>query len=186
VKISSPFDDLDKEDDSLEITSLIDVVFLLLTFFILAATFVAPSLDVSLPEASSATKAEGLETALTFSIDQDGAVYHEKNPIELENYKALLSSHAPETPLIFNVDQAAPFNAFLTLIDEAKLLNRQRFLINAQPPSDNGGGVNDELRAESSKEPAALNSQMNSQTNPQTNSQTNSRFDDAPPLSGEF
>ncbi|MDR1657181.1 MAG: biopolymer transporter ExbD [Deltaproteobacteria bacterium] len=127
------FTDDDLDDESLDLTSLIDVLFLLLTFFILAATFVPPSLEVDLPTAKTVQSTRLPERELTFSLNSEGDLFHEKNLIDLEVYRNLIKETLEETPIIFNVDQAAPFESFLTLLDEARSLDRHRFMINAQP-----------------------------------------------------
>jgi biopolymer transport protein ExbD len=132
VNLRSPIDDLDLDNDSLELTSLIDVLFLLLTFFILAATFVPPSLEVDLPKAKTAISARIPERELTFSLDSQGSIFHEQSQIDLQTYRELIIETLEETPIIFNVDKDTPFESFLTLLDEARSLDRQHFMINAQ------------------------------------------------------
>ena len=123
------------DEDSLDLTSLIDVIFLLLTFFILAATFVAPAMEVQLSQAQNLASSQGQDHSQTLSIDADGSIYFEQNRIGLEELKSLLGSASKDTPLIFNVDQNAPFDAFMTVLDEAKSQERHKFLINGRPKS---------------------------------------------------
>lgn len=133
MKLDFQFTDLD--EDNLDITPLIDVVFLLLTFFILAATFAAPTLEVELATAKNLSSSRSEDHTLTFSINGRGELYFERNQINQDELRRILRSHSPETPIIFNVDQAAPFEAFMTVLDEAKGQNRRKFLINGQPKS---------------------------------------------------
>lgn len=123
------------DEDSLDLTPLIDVIFLLLTFFILAATFVAPSLEVQLSQARNLASSQGQDHSQTFSIDAGGLIYFEQKVIDQEELKRLLAAGDKETPIIFNVDQAAPFEAFMTVLDEAKSHERHKFLINGKPKS---------------------------------------------------
>ncbi|MDR1044346.1 MAG: biopolymer transporter ExbD [Candidatus Adiutrix sp.] len=123
----------DLDGDGLDMTPLIDVLFLLLTFFILAATFVAPALEVQLAQARNLRSGQGQGPSLTFSIDAQGDIYYEREKIQAADLEKIMGAHAQETPIIFNVDQDAPFEAFLTVLDEAKSQNRHQFLINGQP-----------------------------------------------------
>lgn len=123
------------DEDSLDMTPLIDVIFLLLTFFILAATFVAPAMEVQLSQAQNLASNQDQDHSQTFSIDAEGFLYFEQNRISPEELKQLLSSGPKDTPIIFNVDQAAPFEAFMTVLDEAKSQERHKFLINGKPKS---------------------------------------------------
>lgn len=128
--------DFDFDDESvLDITSLIDVLFLLLVFFILAATFAAPSIDVSLAKAKTAAAAAEQEK-IVFSVDFSGVVYYLKEKIEKEEISHILAGKAQSTPIVFNVDKAAPFSAFIGLLDKVKELGYSKFLINAQYGDD--------------------------------------------------
>lgn len=130
------FDMLDGGGESVELTPIIDVLFLLLTFFILAATFAAPSIDVTLAEAESAAAAESQIERITLSIDKDGMVHFEKNIIDLENIDAILEGKTPDTAVVFNVDAEAPFEAFISVMDRVKVNGYANFLINANPKSE--------------------------------------------------
>jgi biopolymer transport protein ExbD len=129
VKFEFDFDDA---DSAVDLTSLIDVMFLLLIFFILAATFTAPSIDVVLSKAKTAASTPSQMERVTFSIDASGMLYHEKNIIEKEQIAGILSGKPFDTSIVFNVDEAAPFNAFIGLMDQVKMLGYGKFLINAE------------------------------------------------------
>lgn len=137
MKLDFQLSELD--DDGLDMTPLIDVLFLLLTFFILAATFVAPSLEVQLTQAKNLSSSQGTDHSLTFSIDARGDIYFDQNRINSEELAQILSGHDQETPIIFNIDQGAPFEAFMIVLDEAKSQNRHKFLINGQPKAPAAG-----------------------------------------------
>lgn len=126
--------DFDFESDSaIDLTSLIDVLFLLLTFFILTATFVSPSIEVMLAKAKSAEAASNQTERVTFSINGLGEIFHNKERIEKEQVPAVLAGKPLDTAIVFNIDEQSPFNAFLGLMDEIKILGYGKFLINAQP-----------------------------------------------------
>jgi len=131
MKLDFQLSDLD--EDSLDLTPLIDVIFLLLTFFILAATFVAPAMEVELAKAKNLSSSQSQDLSLTFSIDAAGDLYHEKKQINEEELKQILSAHDKDVPLVFNVDQSAPFESFMMVLDEAKSQEKQKFLINGRP-----------------------------------------------------
>ena len=131
MKLDLQLSDLD--EDGLDMTPLIDVLFLLLTFFIIAATFVAPSMELELAKAKNLSAAQGENLNLTISIDEHGDIFFEQNKIGLDELKNIIGRHGPELPIIFNVDQKAPFESFMLVLDEAKSLERHKFLINGQP-----------------------------------------------------
>jgi biopolymer transport protein ExbD len=119
-------------------TSLIDVVFLLLAFFILAASFAVPAMDVRLSEAKNAAAAKADDRSLTITVNAEGMIFHGPDPINTAELKSILENHPAEAPIYFNVDKDAPFGAFLGVLDEAKSLHRERFMINAKGLSRDG------------------------------------------------
>lgn len=131
MKLNLQLSDLD--EDNLDMTPLIDVLFLLLTFFILAATFAAPAMEVELAKANNLAASQSQDHSLTFSIDGEGKLFFEQNPIDENELRRILIESDKDTPVIFNVDQSAPFEAFMLVLDEAKSQDRRKFLINGQP-----------------------------------------------------
>ncbi len=74
------------------LAAMIDVIFLLLMFFMLTSKFVTPNaLNLALPSSNSTTMAS---PSLTVSIDAGGRFYvdTDKRPIALSNLEALLKS----------------------------------------------------------------------------------------------
>lgn len=121
----------DDFDAGIDLTPLIDVVFLLLLFFILAATFSSPVLNVALPSASTAERTKEDPARLTLSIDASGALYHRDAPMAIGDVPALLASGAAG-PVELRVDRAAPFDAFVGVMDRLRACGRSNVLIAAQ------------------------------------------------------
>lgn len=118
----------DDEEAELDLTPLIDVVFLLLIFFIMATSFTKPVIDIILPESSSATKNTKTQQELVIAITADGTIYYEQKPISEEQLAELLDTF-PDRYLNIHVDKATPFEAFLHVIDYAKLKRNGEFII---------------------------------------------------------
>lgn len=112
------------EDDSgVNLTPLIDVVFLLLIFFMVSTTFDTTSeLKIELPEASAQKKVSDKET-LTIMIDPKGSYYI--NGKRLKNNSAellLLELHRvvgknKDTPVVIQSDAASPVQSLVTALD---------------------------------------------------------------------
>ncbi|MDR1112117.1 MAG: biopolymer transporter ExbD [Deltaproteobacteria bacterium] len=143
MNLDSPLADPWSDDDSLDMTSLIDVVFLLLAFFILAASFAVPAMDVRLSEARNATAAKPDDRSLTITVDGEGRIFCGQEPVGPRELRDVLASHPAEAPIYFNVDRDAPFGAFLGVLDEAKGLRRERFMINARTRPDGPAALED-------------------------------------------
>ena len=69
MKFSTPV----TEEVSINLTPLIDIVFLLLIFFMVSTTFQRETeLEIALPEASAKTKVTEVASAVVLEIDSDG------------------------------------------------------------------------------------------------------------------
>ena len=126
------FELMDGDEGSIALTSIIDVLFVLLTFFILAATFTAPSIEVTLSEAESAAAVSSQTERVTFSIYSDGLLSHETKVIRQEDIPLILEGMEKDIAIIFNVDKASPFESFLGVLDKVKSGGYSNFHINAE------------------------------------------------------
>jgi biopolymer transport protein ExbD len=80
----------------INITSLIDVIFMLVIFFMIGSTFEKPALAVSLPTASSGEVVR--RQMLTVSLDAGGLLYLEGERIEEEILKQRLTAYSRDEP----------------------------------------------------------------------------------------
>jgi biopolymer transport protein ExbD len=128
---------LDKEFDAeIDLTPLIDVVFILLIFFFISSTFIRPSIPVDLAKAASAAASAERQEQLVISIDAEGALFHDGARLLQEDVPGLLQAH-PDLGINLFVDRVAPFEAFLAVLDEARLLEREDVSITTLPePSE--------------------------------------------------
>ncbi len=125
---------LDKEfDGEIDLTPLIDVVFILLIFFFVTSTFIRPSLPVNLAKAASAAASAERTEQLVITIDADGTLFCDAVLLAREDIPALLKAN-PELGINLFVDREAPFESFLAVIDEARLLNREDISITTLQP----------------------------------------------------
>ncbi|MCF7937679.1 MAG: biopolymer transporter ExbD [Spirochaetales bacterium] len=93
------------------ITPLIDIVFLVLIFFVMNASFIKPtSLQISLPETESAGPAETGES-LDIEIEASGLIRVDGNPMNTENFAAFLrrAREKAEDPSSFEQTDARIF-----------------------------------------------------------------------------
>lgn len=106
---------------SIDMAPLIDVVFLLLIFFMLTSNFVPPSLPMQLPRASGGEPA--ISPAVVVSLDAEGQLsidgeICERSGFVLELTKALAFK---ETSTVhFRGDREVAYGEFVDLIDRAR------------------------------------------------------------------
>jgi len=121
-----------KKRDKLDITliSMIDVLFVLLLFFMVSTTFNRNTqVKVSLPEANGA-EAEQSPKMVTLTITANGAYFlkgedgvsHELVNQQLETLKQELQKlveHSKDQPFIINADGKTPHQAVITALEAA-------------------------------------------------------------------
>ena len=117
-----------KEELDVNITPLIDVVFLLLIFFMVSTTFERESeIEIVLPQAAAnAVPAE--DSALEVTIDAEGTFYVNGKRVintKIETLKKAMKQAAgdrKEPPIILSADAQTPHQAVITVMDAARQL----------------------------------------------------------------
>lgn len=134
-----------KEEPTVDLTSLIDVVFLLLIFFMVSTTFERESvLKVDLPEASAVEAREELPEGLELVIDGEGRMYL--------NDQRLLDSE--ERTIIAAIEQLAGEERDLPLVLRADRLTPHHFVVTAMDVAARMGFVNLSIATDRSDGPA--------------------------------
>ena len=110
----------------LNLTSLIDVVFLLLLFFMVSATFEKVGrLQVELPRAEPNAEQEQPPDRVTVTVDVDGQFFVNDQELvntDIETVKRALIGIAGERrdlPVVISADGRAPHQAVVTVMDAA-------------------------------------------------------------------
>ena len=110
------------EEQELNMTPLIDCVFLLLIFFMVTTVFKQPySLQVVLPEAQQAQIVE--EKKLVATITQDGRMEINRHLVTLDDLEQVLLREKEGTrslTLVVRTDQETPHKYLLDLFEVAK------------------------------------------------------------------
>ena len=110
-----------KRRSDLNVTSLIDVVFILLIFFMISSTFDKPAVVVDLPEASAGETVQ--RKGVSVSVDASGRIFLdglETDRAGLVDAVAPLVAAGPDLPAALYCDGAAPFGVVAAIIDALK------------------------------------------------------------------
>lgn len=130
------------EEPELNITPLIDIVFLLLIFFMVSTTFKQEfEVGLELPEASSESRLT--EKPLEIAIDGKGQYF--VNQQKLINTQASSLKRALEKtagsdrkqPVIISADAMTPHQAVITAMDVARQLGFSKLTFATQQPASN-------------------------------------------------
>ena len=102
---------------------LIDMVFILLIFFLVTTSFVRESgVDVQRPKAQSAVTKEKVN--LIIGVTKDGIIYIENHPIDIRSVRAHMERFLAETPegsVIIVADKQSRTGTVIRVLDECKL-----------------------------------------------------------------
>jgi biopolymer transport protein ExbD len=112
-----------EQQGGIDISPLIDVVFLLLIFFIVTTVFVKETgVEISKPRAT--TSADLDRQAILIAVTAESRVWQGGREIGQDGVRAVVAAlleETPETPVIIRADAATPTQATVQVIDSAKL-----------------------------------------------------------------
>jgi biopolymer transport protein ExbD len=121
-----------EEEVDVNLTPLIDVVFLLLIFFMVSTTFIRESeIELTLPEASAEVRENPVDT-IEIAIDKTGRFFVNGNALintQLATVRQALNDVRPadaEPVVIISADSNATHQAVVTVMDAARQVGLTR------------------------------------------------------------
>ncbi|MBU2502811.1 biopolymer transporter ExbD [bacterium] len=121
----------------INVTSLIDVMFLLLIFFMVTSTFKnQPAITLVLPRSTTAT--ETLATPAIVYLTEDGSVYLNDAPVAEDGLSEALEriqGATGEDTIVLRADERAEHGDVVRLIDVLKQSGFTRVSISARVPA---------------------------------------------------
>ncbi len=128
-----------RDDEFIEVqmAPMIDCVFLLLIFFLVATTLkkVDKELPLELPDATAAIEVQQPENFTVISVDQTGAYYLDGTPISvslLQGAVRSLGRESPEIKIRLDIDQRSEFRAAMQILDLLRFENLKNVSINSK------------------------------------------------------
>lgn len=128
----------DFEDDlHPDLTPLIDVIFMLVIFFIMTMSFALPTIDFMLPSSSTAQSQEQRKN-ITISVNKDGEYTYEGRHITREELIGVLQADS-EAILQLEIAHDAPVQHMVDVADLAREYGSGRLSIAAMLKEEGGG-----------------------------------------------
>lgn len=112
-----------RDDLRVELTPMIDVVFLLLIFFMISTTFIeTPGISVKLPEASTSVAEKEPEEVRVY-LSKEGEIFLKEEEISLATLRTHLETYGDQSrnmTFLLMADEAAKHGRVVELMDTAK------------------------------------------------------------------
>ena len=126
---------MDRIDQEINVSPLIDVVFILLIFFIVSATFVSvPGIEVNRPKVQTATSLQ--RNSILFALSNENQLFHGGQKIQLDEMGTVIenSDKKRDKPVIIQVDQWADASILAKVVGQARK-SRSNVSIATRKPS---------------------------------------------------
>src|SRR6056297_2758827 len=128
-----------EEETEINITPMLDIVFIMLIFFIVTTSFIRETgIDPQRPEALTASQQE-LGNIL-IAISATGQIWMDKRQVELESVRQLVEqarNESPESSVVIIADESSETGILIDLMDQVRLGGILNISVAAQPA---GGG----------------------------------------------
>lgn len=125
------------EDTEINITPMLDIVFIMLIFFIVTTSFVKET-GIN-PKKPVAETAEAKPRAnILVGVDLDGRIWVNNRQIQLNQVRQLIEDAVNETPessVVLIADQESPTGVLIDVMDQVRLGGIIEIAVSAEPES---------------------------------------------------
>jgi biopolymer transport protein ExbD len=108
--------------NQIDLTPMLDVVFIMLIFFIVTSSFVKePGVELFKPQASTQEACE--RGTIIFAVDANGDIYYNKNKLPMDRVMRTAEAakkEAPQANIVVQVDRETPAYVVEDLIDTVR------------------------------------------------------------------
>ena len=112
-----------EEDADIDITPMLDIVFIMLIFFIVTATFVKETgIDVTRPDAETAIKQN--RVAILIAIRDNNEIWINRRKVDLASVRAnveKLHAENPQGGAVIQADRQADTGVLVEIMDQVRL-----------------------------------------------------------------
>ncbi len=127
---------MDRKSDNIELNMapLIDMVFILLIFFLVTTTFVKESgVDVKRPIASTAEDQE--QTNMIIAVTREGTIHIENQMIDIRSVRSRMERFRHENPMgnvVITADKDSLFGVSIEVLDQVRLAGISKVVVAAK------------------------------------------------------
>jgi biopolymer transport protein ExbD len=122
------------EEEEVNLTPMLDVVFIMLIFFIVTASFVKESgIDINRPDAATAVKKE--RGNILVAITPSGQIWIDRRQVDVRSVRAnieRLHAENPQGAVVIQADRESKNGLLVEVMDAAKLAGVENISIAAE------------------------------------------------------
>lgn len=111
-----------EDEGAIDLTPMLDVVFIMLIFFIVTATFIKESgVEVNRPDANTSDRKDN--TTVLIGINADNSIWIDKRRVDIRSVRAnieRLHAENPEGGVVIQADELASVKTFTSVLDAAR------------------------------------------------------------------
>lgn len=126
-----------QEEEVINLTPMLDVVFIMLIFFIVTATFIKETgIEVNRPDTETAELKK--QVSLLVAVGHDNSVWIDKKKVDIRNVRPIIEQLHAENPkggLVIQADSKSKTEKVLEIMDAARQIGIQQVAI----ASEEGG-----------------------------------------------
>ena len=126
-----------EQDAAIDMTPMLDIVFIMLIFFIVTTSFVKEAgFEVNRPPAQTAI--EQTRGNVMIAISETGAIWMQKREIPVEQVRLLVEQAKAENPegsVVIIADEGAPTGVVVQVMDQARMGGADQVAIAAEEGS---------------------------------------------------
>ncbi|WP_340680743.1 biopolymer transporter ExbD [Paraglaciecola sp.] len=127
---------MDEEEAAIDMTPMLDVVFIMLIFFIVTASFVKEAgIDVNRPEAATAVKKD--RANILVAISDKGEIWINKRQVDVRAVQAnieRLHAENPQGTVVIQADKKSTTETLIKVMDASRAAGISDVSIAAQEP----------------------------------------------------
>jgi biopolymer transport protein ExbD len=123
----------DSDEAELDMTPMLDIVFIMLIFFIVTTSFVKEAgITVNTPKSQTASKQESAN--IFIAITRDGEVWIDKRPVDIRAVRSVVARLHAESPggsVVVQSDSDSATRTLVAVMDQVRLAGIEKIAIAA-------------------------------------------------------
>ena len=129
------FKEDNKTENQINILPMIDIIFAILSFFIISSLFLTriDTIEVNLPKSSTAVREKNKPQIIT--VDNNEKIYYKSNEISLKNISLLIRKNIgnlEEPIVILRADTSVKHGVIINLLDELRKIENLKIGISTE------------------------------------------------------